>query len=49
VSAAPRARVEPAYDEAFAAPGTPRPHYAELIDALGGMDLARLRAYATPA
>jgi uncharacterized circularly permuted ATP-grasp superfamily protein len=43
VSAAPRARVEPAYDEAFAAPGMPRPHYAELIDALGGMDLARLR------
>ena len=43
MSAVPRAPVEPAYDEAFAAPGTPRPHYAELIDALCGMDLARLR------
>jgi uncharacterized circularly permuted ATP-grasp superfamily protein len=31
------------YDEAFAAPGVPRPHYAALIDALGGVDLAALR------
>ncbi|HEX2102604.1 MAG TPA: circularly permuted type 2 ATP-grasp protein [Solirubrobacteraceae bacterium] len=33
-----------AYDEAFAAPGTPRPHYADLLAALAGMDLAALRA-----
>jgi uncharacterized circularly permuted ATP-grasp superfamily protein len=43
VSAAPRAPVEPAYDEAFVVPGAPRPHYAALLDALGATDLARLR------
>jgi uncharacterized circularly permuted ATP-grasp superfamily protein len=31
------------YDEAFATPDVPRPHYAALIDALGGVDLAALR------
>jgi uncharacterized circularly permuted ATP-grasp superfamily protein len=44
VSGAARASVERAYDEAFAAPGAPRPHYADLLDALTGMDLAALRA-----
>ncbi|HEY3187255.1 MAG TPA: circularly permuted type 2 ATP-grasp protein [Solirubrobacteraceae bacterium] len=29
----------PGYDEAFSAPGTPRPHYAPLLAALGGCDL----------
>ena len=43
MSADPRGPVESAYDEAFASPGTPRAHYAELIDALTGMDLAGLR------
>jgi uncharacterized circularly permuted ATP-grasp superfamily protein len=32
-----------AYDEAFAGPGRPRPHYRRVLDALGGMDLAALR------
>jgi uncharacterized circularly permuted ATP-grasp superfamily protein len=32
-----------AYDEAFAANGEPRPHYAPLLDALAGADLAALR------
>jgi uncharacterized circularly permuted ATP-grasp superfamily protein len=32
------------YDEAFAAPDVPRPHYAELIGALEGVDLADLRS-----
>jgi uncharacterized circularly permuted ATP-grasp superfamily protein len=31
------------YDEAFAAPGVPRPHYADLLGALDGADLGRLR------
>ena len=29
----------PGYDEAFSAPGTPRPHYADLFAALGACDL----------
>src|SRR3954469_1836181 len=29
----------PGYDEAFSAPGTPRPHYAELLAALADHDL----------
>jgi uncharacterized circularly permuted ATP-grasp superfamily protein len=32
------------YDEAFAAGGEPRPHYAALLEALDGVDLAALRA-----
>ncbi len=31
------------YDEAFATAGVPRAHYAALLDALAGADLARLR------
>ncbi|MDX6723634.1 MAG: hypothetical protein QOD73_2038, partial [Solirubrobacteraceae bacterium] len=31
------------YDEAFAAPGVPRPHYAGFFGALDGIDLAGLR------
>ena len=31
------------YDEAFATAGVPRAHYAELLDALAGADLAQLR------
>src|SRR4051812_30064339 len=31
------------YDEAFAAPGVPREHYAALLGALGSVDLAALR------
>jgi len=31
------------YDEAFATTGVPRAHYAALLDALAGVDLARLR------
>jgi uncharacterized circularly permuted ATP-grasp superfamily protein len=31
------------FDEAFAAPGVARPHYAKLLDALAGTDLAALR------
>jgi uncharacterized circularly permuted ATP-grasp superfamily protein len=31
------------YDEAFAAPGVPRPHYAALLDALADTDLSALR------
>jgi uncharacterized circularly permuted ATP-grasp superfamily protein len=44
VTAAARGSVEPAYDEAFVAPGAPRPHYAGVLGALAGMDLAALRA-----
>jgi uncharacterized circularly permuted ATP-grasp superfamily protein len=43
VSAAARAAVEPAYDEAFAAPGAPRAHYAALLDALATLVLAAVR------
>jgi uncharacterized circularly permuted ATP-grasp superfamily protein len=43
VSAAARASAERPYDEAFAAPGVPRPHYAKLVGTLSGMDLAALR------
>jgi uncharacterized circularly permuted ATP-grasp superfamily protein len=32
-----------AYDEAFAAPGVPRAHYAAVLDALAGVDLGALR------
>ncbi|HEV2785835.1 MAG TPA: circularly permuted type 2 ATP-grasp protein, partial [Solirubrobacteraceae bacterium] len=32
------------FDEAYAAPGAPRPHYAPLLQALGNQDLALLRA-----
>jgi uncharacterized circularly permuted ATP-grasp superfamily protein len=35
--------VQDPYDEAFAAPDVPREHYAALLDALGGVDLAALR------
>jgi uncharacterized circularly permuted ATP-grasp superfamily protein len=35
--------VQDPYDEAFAAPDVPRAHYAALLDALGGVDLAALR------
>ena len=38
-----QALVAAGYDEAFARPGTPRPHYTEVLDALGAMDLASLR------
>ena len=31
------------YDEAFSAPGEPRPHYAELVAALEATDLWELR------
>jgi uncharacterized circularly permuted ATP-grasp superfamily protein len=37
------APVDAAYDEAFAAPGVPRRHYAPLLEALAGVDLAALR------
>jgi uncharacterized circularly permuted ATP-grasp superfamily protein len=43
VSRVPDAPAPGAYDEAYAAPGVPRPHYAALLDALSGVDLARLR------
>ena len=33
-----------AYDEAFTASGAPRPHYVRLLDTLGEIDLAALRA-----
>jgi uncharacterized circularly permuted ATP-grasp superfamily protein len=33
-----------AYDEAFAARGTPRPHYADVLASLAGTDLAALTA-----
>lgn len=32
------------FDEAWAAPGEPRPHYRALLEALGSVDLAELRA-----
>jgi uncharacterized circularly permuted ATP-grasp superfamily protein len=35
---------EEAFDEAFAAPGEPRPHYAQVMAALAGHDLDGLRA-----
>jgi uncharacterized circularly permuted ATP-grasp superfamily protein len=43
VSRPSQAPLTNAYDEAFAARGVPRPHYAALLDALGEVDLARLR------
>src|SRR4051794_39108976 len=43
VSAAAEAPVPGAYDEAFAGPGRPRPHYAQLLGALAEIDLAALR------
>jgi uncharacterized circularly permuted ATP-grasp superfamily protein len=43
VSRPSEAPVQGAYDEAFSAPGVARPHYAPLLDALAGVDLARLR------
>jgi uncharacterized circularly permuted ATP-grasp superfamily protein len=43
LSAPERGRALDPYDEAFAAPGVPRPHYAALLDALAGIDLAALR------
>jgi uncharacterized circularly permuted ATP-grasp superfamily protein len=39
----PAAPVVEPYEEAFAAPGRPRPHYAALLEALDGVDLAALR------
>ena len=33
-----------AYDEAFAARGTPRPHYADVLASLDGTDVAALTA-----
>ena len=44
MSAPVEARGSGAYDEAFAAPGTPRAHYASLLEALRDVDLAALRA-----
>ena len=43
MSDAPRA-VGSAFDEAYAAPGEPRAHYAGLLEALAGRDLTMLRA-----
>jgi uncharacterized circularly permuted ATP-grasp superfamily protein len=43
VSRPSEAPVDGAYDEAFAAPGVPRPHYTALLDALAPVDLAALR------
>jgi uncharacterized circularly permuted ATP-grasp superfamily protein len=43
VSRPPDSPVEDPYDEAFAAPGVPREHYAAVLEALGGVDLAALR------
>jgi uncharacterized circularly permuted ATP-grasp superfamily protein len=40
----PAAAGAAAYDEAWAAPGVPRPHYAALLDRLQGADLAALAA-----
>ena len=42
-TAAPAGQFTDGYDEAFEAPGVPRPHYAELLGALEGTDLAALR------
>src|SRR5690348_8254406 len=44
VTAPVEARPSDAYDEAYTAPGTPRPHYASVLDALRDVDLAGLRA-----
>jgi uncharacterized circularly permuted ATP-grasp superfamily protein len=44
VNARSRPSRDRAYDEAFAAPGSPRPHYERLLGALGELDLAALRA-----
>jgi uncharacterized circularly permuted ATP-grasp superfamily protein len=44
VTAGGRPSRDRAYDEAFAAPGTPRPHYERLLGTLRELDLAALRA-----
>jgi glutamate---cysteine ligase / carboxylate-amine ligase len=43
VSRPPNTPEQEPYDEAFAAPDVPRAHYAALLGALGGVDLASLR------
>jgi hypothetical protein len=43
VSAAPR-HAGDGFDEAWAAPGRPRAHYAALLEAFAGVDVTVLRA-----